>query len=63
MNHHLPVASDDETLAPARLDPHARLRRPHDDLLCAAAAEDQTTCPSVIGVTPHRGGREGSEGA
>ncbi|XYH95422.1 hypothetical protein ACMHYB_47720 [Sorangium sp. So ce1128] len=63
MNRYLPVASDDETLAPTHFDPHARLRRIPTDGRHAAVAEYQTTCPSMVGVTPHRGNREWSEGA
>ncbi|WP_438027464.1 hypothetical protein [Sorangium sp. So ce233] len=63
MNHQLQVASDDETLAPTQFDPYARLRRIPSDGRHAAVAEHQTTCPSMVGVTPRRGNHELPEGA
>ncbi|HTN90753.1 MAG TPA: hypothetical protein VL242_44070 [Sorangium sp.] len=63
MNHHLPVASDDEILTPTHFDPHTRLRCSPNDVRHAAVDEHQTTCPSMVGVTPHRGNLEWSEGA
>ncbi|WP_437923852.1 hypothetical protein WMF37_33150 [Sorangium sp. So ce291] len=63
MNHHFPVASDDETLASTHFDPHARLRGTPNDGRHASVTGYQTTCPSIVGVTPRRGDREWSEGA
>jgi len=50
MNLHLPVASDDKSLAPTHFDPHAHLRRIPNDGRYAVVAEYQTTCPSMVGV-------------